>query len=134
MCRLSVDVYLLRPGGLCSHNSDLICTFGVCTYTHTHTGSLSVPMPPIIHLNRHLSALHPIYPFTPHFSFLIYPPLYTTEFLPSVSLCFHSYIPLQSNWPHLPSSLLFPLPAHLPSPALGFNGLLKAETDAKHFS
>lgn len=129
MCRLSVDVYLPCPEGLCSHNSDLICTSGECTHTHTH--SLSEPMPPIIHLNRHLSALHPIHPFSPHFHFLIYPPLYTAEFLPSFSPCFHSYILLKSNWPHLP--LPPSPPAHLPSAAVGFGGLLKAETDAKYF-
>lgn len=132
MCRLSVDVYLPCPEGLCSHNSDLICTSGESTHTHT----LSVPMPPIIHLNRHLSDLHPIHPFNPHFHFLIYPPLYTAEFLPSFSSCFHSDILPKSNWPHLPSLfLLSPLSpfTHLPSVAVGFNGLLKVETDAKYF-
>lgn len=129
MCRLSSDVYLLCPEGLCSHNSDLICTSG----ERTHTLSLSVPMPPIIHLNRHLSALHPIHPFSPHFHFLIYPHLYSAEFPPSFRPCFLSDIPLKSNWPHL-SPLPFPAPlAHLPSAAVGFNGLLKAETDAKYF-
>ena len=113
MCRLSVDVYLPCPEGLCSHNSDLICTSGEHTHTHTHTHTHSRSR--CAHATNHPFKPSFICPSSksihsaPHFHFLIYPPLYAAEFLPSLSPCFHSYILLKSNWPHLP-----PLPPSLP--------------------
>lgn len=135
MCRLSVDVYLLCPGGLCSHNSDLICTFGVRAYTHTHTHRLALSA----HATNHPfkpSSICPSSNLSVHPTFLLFnlsSPLYhgISSIRQFVLPRLHpTAVQLASS----PSSLLFPPPAHLPSPALGFNGLLKAETDAKHFS
>lgn len=122
MCRLSVDVYLQCPEGLCSHNSDLICTSG--EHTHSHTRS---QCPCYQSSNPSIQPTFPLFNLSTAF-------IAQTSFHPSVCA---STPKLHCNPIGLISSLS-PLhtptpPAHLHSAALGLNGLLKAETDAKRF-
>lgn len=133
MCRLSVDVYLPCPGGLCSHNSDLICTSGERTHTHTlglgahatnhpfKPSSICPSSNPSIQPTIPLFNLSsPLYRGIPSIRQSVLPLLHPAEIQLASSLSSPHFTPL-------------PPPAHLPSAAVGFNGLLKAETDAKYF-
>lgn len=131
MCRLSVDVYLPCPEGLCSHNSDLICTSG----EHTHTLSAHAtnhPFKPSFICPSSNPSIQPTFPLFNLSSALC-------RRIPSI---FQSVLPLlhpaEIQLASSPSSLLFPPPpipppAHLPSAAGGFNGLLKARNRCQVF-
>lgn len=133
MCRLSVDVYLPCPEGLCSHNSDLICTSGESTHTHTHTLSAHAtnhPFKPSFIWPSPNPSIQPTFPL-----FNLSSPLYRR--IPSIlQFLLPLRHPAEIQLASSPSLfLLSPLSpfTHLPSVAVGFNGLLKVETDAKYF-